>query len=307
MERLTNLGFGALVAALRKEQTDASGRTWTQGELGRVTGLGALIIADVEQGRRRPSVDIVGRLASAFRLSAAEQRELSLAAIDYRAHAEGPWVMDASVALGDLCTVCRDNPLPAYVQDDLGDIVAANECFAALTKVSPVSLQSSAPFTQAMYSSARLFFDPDQGYCKRLQASWSETSVAAIRFFRKTTLRNRTSPLMQVRLTELLTLPAFRTAWRTEIASDVPAEDSEVCTHDWFQPGIALSYVWAAVPRHTQIGTLQLVVTLPQDRHTLEFMADLSITSQEVLHHFADWPKPDPSSPNERPATHPFG
>lgn len=74
--------FGQLVAALRKEQFDpVIGKAWSQKMLAQSTQLSERVIANIEQGQKiNLEVEILVRLANAFRLTTLERREFFAAA-----------------------------------------------------------------------------------------------------------------------------------------------------------------------------------------------------------------------------------
>jgi transcriptional regulator with XRE-family HTH domain len=162
-------------------------------ELAMLAGISVEYLVRLEQGRdRRPSVQVLGALADALRLSAEERVHLRLLA--KAAGGEGQFLCPAgeaparSVRPTVRALLDRLEPTPAYVANRLGDVLAHTTGFARLA--GPVGLLDHQPpslvrflFTDARARTAYPDWDhiaAEQAANLRLESSRADPHVAEL-------------------------------------------------------------------------------------------------------------------------------
>lgn len=164
--------FGRVVAALRKEHLDENWTPWSQGQLGEISGLGAEIIAKIEQGKRAPDSVLVAKLADALQLTVLERREFFALAAGVQQPIARPETGASDQALQNLLGLLGTIPLPAFLHDDYGDMIAANSAATRFAGMSRQEMEADERFRHIRYHTMRLIFDPALGYADLLGAAW---------------------------------------------------------------------------------------------------------------------------------------
>ena len=283
--------FGQVIAVLRVERRAEDGLPWTQERLGEATGLGVHTIRKIEQGKRAPDPDLVARLGVALQLTLWERRELAVLALDglsTRPPAEPGAEERAWRRQLDLLASLS---LPAFLYDDFGDLVAANTRATRLAGLSRQTLEADASWVHARFHTMRVICDPALGYASRLGASWEETALRQMLFFRRISLKRRAELAMADRLRELQRLPQFRRLW--DMAMDAghwPERNLIEYAHAHTATGQPLRYLGTPTLQPTPWGELVLGMFVPLNAETAAVFADLAQGNEAVV--LADWPKP---------------
>lgn len=286
-----NQQFGRVVAALRKEHLDENLTPWSQGRLGEITGLGAEIIAKVEQGKRAPDAVLVATLADALQLSVLERREFLTLAVGMPQQIPRSRAGASDQTLHKLLDLLSSIPLPAFFHDDYGDMIAANSAASRFSGTSRQAMAVDRRFSHIRYHTMRLIFDPSVGYIDLLGAAWPEIAARQLQLFRRISLRHRGSAHLSAILMELRQLPAFRRLW-AEAPTTSARQDSGFIEYEHLQPdtGRSMHYLGLPTPHPTPWGELVLAVFVPLNADSTSVFAELSRPNSASP--FALWPKP---------------
>jgi transcriptional regulator with XRE-family HTH domain len=210
--------FGKLVKALREEIYDENEEHCTQEKLAKETNLSAQVIANIEQGRRRPDTETLLVLAEALRLTSGERKEFFLAAsgVDYRNIAHR--AAEPRRVLGYLMRSMKEVHLPAYIIDSFCEVIVANGAVIRLLDLASAGLdldkQRQKPFglnmMQFVFSHGAV-----EHYRKLMGEKWENYAYQNMMILRTYALRYRFTEyfrgLLQVLRNEY---PLFRKYWR---------------------------------------------------------------------------------------------
>ncbi|MCB0176004.1 MAG: helix-turn-helix domain-containing protein, partial [Anaerolineae bacterium] len=194
--------FGKLIAALRKEHFDQEDNRLTQAMLAEraqkldpLSPLNEIIIGKIERGERAILDDqTLLSLADTLELSMGERREFYLAATgldDEQIHATKK---TAEEILATVIQMLTDIQLPALLLDPYLDVIAINDILLNLYQTSQIDLYSRMD-QPAGFNLLGFIFSADFEPQRQLlgQQQWRNFAVGNVIYFRRTTLRYRTT------------------------------------------------------------------------------------------------------------------
>lgn len=280
--------FGRVAAMLRKDLRDEEDQICSQERLGAASGLGVEIIGKIEQGKHIPDPDRVRKLARALSLTTWEYRELALLAMD--AHSPIAALAPASQPiLQKQLDVLAQIQMPAFLHDDRGDLIAANEAILRLTGLTPAAFQINDRWTYARFNGMRVIFDPAFGYEQLLGESWRAAALAQMQLFRRLSLKHRGEVYMEGILRELRSLPRFRALWQeASLTKDWQGNGCIDYAHHSHAAQQMLHYLGAPMIHATPYGELVLAAFVPLDATTAQIFTVWAATSDVVM--FTQWP-----------------
>lgn len=282
--------FGKLVAALRKEMRDEEERPWTQDRLGQETGLGPVIIGNIERGHRAYlDAGALSSLGNALRLTSAERREFFLAALGLDDSQMSRPDSDPQAALDDIMRKMESIRLPAFTVDNFGDFVAVNGAQVRLFEIPPDMLADS--YNQvAGFNLMRVLFAPESPVPQLLGRQWAKIATYNISFFRYTTLRYRFTPYFQSILSFLRRYPSFRVFWQQAYFEDQDfSANCEVYRYDHPHYG-HIEYLASLATTLTARGQLYLVTYAPATARTADLFNTLIEDGGTTVMRLSPWP-----------------
>lgn len=306
--------FGRLVQALRREHKDDQDNCWTQKDLARAAGLltrealaetagpskasgsetGAAIIGKIERGERAMlDEDMLLRLADALELTSMERREFFLAASGVDSQHVARKNSKPGASLDDLLHMMEGLQLPAFIDDCYSDLVATNDSIRAFLGIGTdfVANAMRHPIgTNVMH----LIFSPESGFRGTVSTQWDDVATRNMQFFRKTTLRYRSTPYFVHLHNELRKNRMYRKFW-AEAHLDENDNYAEIEFYDYRHPVFgAVRYLATISSTVTRHGELFFTCYVPTNPHTAQVFADLAKDAGTGVHRWGDWPKKRP-------------
>lgn len=219
------IDFGKLIAALRREHEDEQGVPWTQEKLAEEMNLAAgaelfsrQIIGSVERGRRRLDKQTLLALADALELTSGERKEFFMAASGIDSYVVARQDKVPEDVLCELTERMVRTQLPAFIMDAYCDLVAINGAMVelfdfAFTGLGPGTTQAELPFP---YNITRLVFsdESEAQFRKVMGDGWPVYASEVMRFFRASTLQQRSTLYFQDLLRAMNKCRFFRRYWR---------------------------------------------------------------------------------------------
>lgn len=211
--------FGQILASLRKDLIDPeTKKVWTQGQLAEAAGLSPRIIGAIERGEKiNLDGEILPGLAGALQLTALEQREFYMAALETTSPVVS--LLKASRPKQTLSTL-KQLYLPAFVCDPFYTLVYANAQVLTFHGLHLETLQTAA--TQGQVNILHELFVADSDLRRALGQGWHAVAFANLQHFRVTSLRYRHTQRFQQLLASLFPLPGFTQLWQEAL---YPEED----------------------------------------------------------------------------------
>jgi transcriptional regulator with XRE-family HTH domain len=286
--------FGKLLAALRVEMG------WTQAQLAELTDEEDAVISQVERGMKKYlDPELVLRLANALQLATLERREFFLAASGMEAKdiisapesvmmSEGH---SAERVLQKIIGLLGQLPVPAFVSDVFGDVVAANKIIIDLLQVPP-ELLAQAPLVPGGYSTLRLNYG--EATRAMIADGYDTYAVNALRAFREISLRYRAHPYYQYLMKEFRNpkkYPLFEHFWRKAAVLEddrTMALEPFIYTHTRYG---RLAYSTSSSTFFTAEGELFLYQYTPLDAPTETVFREIHERTGTAALRFAPWPE----------------
>lgn len=202
--------FGLVLAHLRTQKFDPIERkVWSQSKLAQEAGLSLKIVGDIERGRRvRVDDESLVRLANALQLNGLEQEQFfDLAA--RIAPAKLNENLTVSSVLKQHLPLLKSLQTPAYVHDNLFNIIAANALWIYLWAFAP-----SGSRDDVLHSNMLPHFLGPGGMPRiSLGPRWRNMMVRTVARFRAFSLSERHTDRYHQTLSELMSLPDFASLW----------------------------------------------------------------------------------------------
>lgn len=215
---MNQTNFGALIAALRKEQYDPIvGKVWSQARLARETSLSEKVIGDIERGTRSTlDEDIVIKLADAFDLNTLERREFFtlFRSVEQKLIP----ATDDTDAYEDCIALMQSLQLPVSLQDSYYNLIAVNQSWCRLYDV-PTDFWQGWTDT-AHFNFIRFLLDPNSSM-RRIMGSKHRMAIeGAVNLFRWMSLPYRHTEYYSDLFSCLMMFNEFGRAWMTSQFSD---------------------------------------------------------------------------------------
>ncbi len=218
--------FGALVASLRDDMR------WTQLELAEKSGVDVSVISNIERGARRTLLkdNMLVKLADGFQLTSMERQEFLFAASGVteleavrKENTREKKKFDPQVFLKEIGEHIACITLPVLVTDAFCDILLANHCLIDFYGT-PSALLEDANNIVGGFNLMRYIFDPLSNFPEIIgEDSFERLALINVHYFRRRTLRVRSSPYFSSLMTELLNnkkYPSFEKYWRRMMFED---------------------------------------------------------------------------------------
>lgn len=274
--------FGELVATLRKELSDFVGdelRQMSARMLAERAGLALGTIEAIEQGKlRNIDSEILVKLADALELTTMERKEFYLASIGLESSAfageKDPFDLDV------LLQSIRYIPLPAFISDHFGDIAAANRSIIRLLSISPeyintrISRQAEDPAALNLMS---IICSPDSGYRTTLGHGWEQNIVRNMLFFRRITLRYRSTARFKAVWAALMKDRTFRQFWKdAKYRVEAADTDLEVYSYRHAHLGRDIRYIASVSQVLAGDGERYVTTYVPANPQVAEVFAQIA-------------------------------
>lgn len=218
--------FGALVASLREDMR------WTQLELAEKSGVDVAAISNIERGARKTLLkdNLLVKLADGFQLTSLERQEFLFAASGVTeleavrkesSHEKKKFHPEAFLKEIGEHIACFT--LPIIITDAFCDILMTNYC-ALEFYGTPTALLKNADNLVGGYNLMRYIFDPHSSFPETIgEDSFERLALINVHYFRKRTMRVRSSPYFSSLMAELLNnkkYPSFEKYWRRMMYED---------------------------------------------------------------------------------------
>jgi transcriptional regulator with XRE-family HTH domain len=283
--------FGALIAALRREQFDPiEGKSWTQSVLAEKTNLSQRTIEEIERGAKAGiDSDTLVRLANAFQLSTVERmRFITLASnvenADILINPTSP-----AKTLEEAKLFFQEMRLPALVYDAFYNIVMINHPFLRLYQVSE-HFFDPAMTCSAKFNILRFFFDKDSPVMAAFGMIPEELALVNVQYFRALSFEYRHTEYFTSLFKDLARYPKFTKFWE-----NIKYEPSDLYNRwkeetYYHQQYGTLRYVITTTPLLTLPYNLYLSVYLPKSLQTQDTFAHIAQEVGTVTKHLQLWP-----------------
>lgn len=264
----TASGESATVGALLREWRVA--RRMSQLDLALQAGISARHLSYVENGRARPSREMIERLSEALAVPLRERNVLFTAGGFAPQYAEtglnAPRLAKMRYAVQAI--LAQQEPYPAFLLNRHWDILMENE---AATRVNRFMLGGrDSKHTNMLHQ----VFDPDD-----LRASlenWEEIAGAMLRHLHNEVAASRADMKAAALLQEVLAYPGVPTHWRQRDIGTTPAPVLSACFH---RDGVRISFFSTittfGTPRDLTLEELHIESCFPMDARTEAFCKSL--------------------------------
>lgn len=288
--------FGELIAALRKEHTDAEGKVWTQARLAQETGLSQVLIGNIERGHKVSlEPDLLLKLATILELTNGERREffMAAAAVD---NEDIPLADPPEVVLKQLLQVLASIYLPAGIMDVFGEIVAVNAAFLKMYNIEISFFQNPTLNPATRFNSMRICFsDEFEKQRDMMGGFWPEFAHDAMFLFRTISLRYRYHAYFRYILPELKKFRMFRNYWdKVRYQEHRQYTDTTIFQAHIPEVGFIRS-ITSATTAITIQGELFLQTVVPLNALTARLFLEMAEQTTQQIYLLAPWPdKPLP-------------
>lgn len=284
--------FGKLLAALRKQNLNDYGKTWTREELSRQIHISAHQLGRLERGSRKYlDTETLQLLADAFNLTTLERKELFFAAVGISEDdIVNPDDTENRTDLSNLVEALKLKQSPAFLVDDYADIVAVNLNTILLYQVSQDYLSADGD-NYAAFNLMKFVYDEASGYKEAVGAAWEDMAKRNINYFRRITLRKRHKAYFNKILGELRRLEKFDLHWH-EISRSPSGIDSVYDYYRWHHPSygpVHMVFTESTIP--TRHGNLHLFIYTPCNLETAEAFYRIAREAGEVAFQLSPWPQ----------------
>lgn len=284
--------FGELVATLRREHTDEELRQWSAKVLASKANLPKGTVEAIEQGKlKKIDSEILVKLANALELTTMERKEFFLASIglDSREFAQE----FEEFNLDNFLRTVSNIPLPAFVSDNYGDIVAANNCIINFLGISPQfirdSLSNLSDNPEAL-NLMRVICSLDSGYRATLGDGWDANVIRNMLFFRRITLRYRSTRRFKALWTALMKSKTFRDYWQAvKYRDDANDTDLEVYSYRHTFLSQDVKYIAAVNQIITADGERYMTTYIPANQQVAKFFEGIAQESGIGWRKFPAW------------------
>ncbi|MCB0164124.1 MAG: hypothetical protein KDI79_07870, partial [Anaerolineae bacterium] len=265
--------FGKLIAALRKEQFDQEGNRLTQAMLAERaqkldphSPLNEIIIGKIERGERAMLDDqTLLSLADTLKLSMGERREFYLAATGLDDEQIYATQKTAGEILATVIDMLTDIQLPALLLDPYLDVIAINGILLNVYQASQIDL-SSRMNQPAGFNLLSFIFSADFEPQRRLlgQQQWQTFAVGNVIYFRRASLRYRTTKYFTALIKQLRRNREFRWFWEQALYEEkrnfLGGRSYRIGT-----PGSnRFNYLTAPLITLTPYGNLEIITHIPR-------------------------------------------
>lgn len=284
--------FGPIIASLRKNHFElTTGRTWSQKTVAERIGVSPRLIENIEQGEKQHiDKEILGKLADAFQLTTLERREFFALAVDVSSQQLMPNPPPPDAILPPLLEMVRRLRQPAYLHDNLFNIIALNGLLLAFFNVADHDVTHLKNRVGTNY--LHVLFAKSSPIRSLLSRHWHSLALRAVYRFRALSLRYRHTASFQALFDQLCHLPDFKAIWlQTQHDSqDFYSQlDLDEYTHAlWGQ----LQYILTRTTTVTTYGNLYLVTLAPACVQSATTFSTLAV-QPGMVKQLAHWPNPD--------------
>lgn len=280
-----------MLAALRKQNLNEYGKSWTREELSKYMHISPHQLGRLERGNRKYlDTETLQLLADAFNLTALERKELFFAAVGVSEDAiVGLENTQAKAEFENLISTLEKIRAPAFIVDDYADLVAVNMSIMKLYQVNPDYVARGGESYSA-FNLLKFIYDETSGYKSAVGAAWENMARRNMNFFRRISLRQRHKPYFNQILSELCRIKKFDLHWH-EISRSPSDVDSVYDIFKWHHPAygpVHLVFTEASLP--TRYGNLYLFTYSPMDIETAAVFLEISSEMGGTAFRFAPWP-----------------
>lgn len=298
--------LGKLIAALRSEQFDEEGNRLTQAGLAEraldidpASPLNNVILGKIERGERANlDGETLLSLADALQLTVGERKEFFLIATGVYEEELYAGRRTAQEFQATAIEMLRDIQLPALLVDSYLDVIAVNGLLMELYAMRPQNLQSRAQQAAGINLLGYIFsadFAPQRD--QMTQHEWHNFAVGNVIYFRRVTLRNRTTDYFSALLAQLRRSREFRWYWEQVFYEErryfVGGESFNLGTGE---PN-DLNYLTAPLVTLTPFGNLEIIVHIPRNRSTAATFEQIAATGPPRSQQLSTWPEKVVPSP----------
>lgn len=261
-------GEQATVGAMLREWRVA--RRLSQLDLALHADVSARHVSYVENGRARPSREMIARLADALAVPLRERNALLTAggfAPEYaRTSLDAPKLAQMRYAVDAI--LAQQEPYPAFLLDRHWNILMENE---AATRVNRFMLGGRDSRHSNML---RQFFDPED--LRGAVENWEEIASSMLRHLHNEVAAARPDPQAAALLQEMLAYPGVPTHWRQRDIGTAPAPVLTACfRHGEVRISFFSTITTFGTPRDLTLEELHIESCFPMDARTEAFCKSL--------------------------------
>lgn len=272
--------FGNLVKALREEHFEfvenksgeLSYRKWSQPLLAEKASLKLKTVQSIEQGKLVViDAKTLTKLANALELTTMERKEFFFASLglDDSAYSQ----MTSKLELSKVLRTVGNIHLPAFISDGYGDIVAANMCIIHFLNISPEFIERSLrerAKDPAAVNIMRIICSPESGYHSLVGPNWKILAVRNTHFFRRITLRHRSTERFKAIWRSLMKDRNFQKFWVLASDKEEHSNDSDlqIYSHTHSLSNKAIQYIASVNHIITDQGEYHLSTYIPASEQT---------------------------------------
>ncbi|MCB0192476.1 MAG: helix-turn-helix domain-containing protein [Anaerolineae bacterium] len=292
--------FGKLIAALRKEHFDQDGNRLTQAKLAERaqqldphSPLNEIIIGKIERGERAILDDqTLLNLADTLELSLGERREFYLAATGLDDEQIYASEKSAEEILAAVIHMLTDIQLPALLLDPYLDVIAINDILLNLYQTSQVDLYSRMDKPAGFNLLSFIFsadFEPQRKLMSHQQ--WHNFAVGNVIYFRRTTLRYRTTKYFKTLFKHLRRNREFRWFWEQALYEEkrtfLGGESFKIGAPD----SDRYNYLTTPLITLTPYGNLEIITHIPRDSETATAFYRMIAATPSTVRQLSSWPE----------------
>jgi hypothetical protein len=292
--------FGKLIAALRKEHFDEDGNRWTQAKLAEqaqrrnpLSPLNDIIIGKIERGERALLDDqTLVNLADTLELTMGERREFFLAATGLDNEQIYATDTEAGQILASVLQMLADVQLPALLVDNYLDVIAANAILVKMYDATQIDLRHRLDQPAGLNLLSFIFsadFEPHRR--QMTQSQWNNFAVGNVMYFRRVTLRARSTAHFARLFGQLRRNREFRWFWEQVFYE----EKRYFVGGESFQLRAAedsrFSFLTTPLVTLTPFGNLEIITHVPRNVETAAAFYQMAAESPARAFQYAPWPK----------------
>lgn len=288
--------FGQLLSSLRQEMD------FTQFQLAEYADVDEAVISQLERGVKKfLEPELIFRLMNTLQLTTIERREFILAAsgLDESQTVRQPSAaartdtFDAIKTVERMAKLIGEIIVPAYLCDDYGDVIAANNIILAFYRV-PASTLENAPDIPGGFNVIHLNFGRDLVGRNHVLDNWDAYATNAMRAFRENSFHVRHKPYFKYLMNAFRNpaeYPFFDRYWKMVSST----ENDKELNMDYFSyqhPEFGnLKYITAETVSTTSFGKLHLIQATPLDESTGQVFDQLLKSAGTGCVRLASWPE----------------
>ena len=288
--------FGQLLSSLRQDLD------WTQFQLAEYADVDEAVISQLERGVKKfLEPELIFRLMNTLQLTTIERREFVLAAsgleesqiVRQPSASARTDAFDAVKTVERMVNLVGEIRLPAYLSDDYGDVVAANNIILAFYRVPPSVLEEASKIPGG-FNAVHLNFGRDLIGRNHVLDNWDSYAINSMRSIRENSFHVRQKPYFKYLMNAFRNpaeYPFFDRYWKMVSST----ENDKELNMDYFfykHPEFGdLKYITSETVSTTSFGKLHLVQSTPLNEGTNQVFDQLLKSVGTGVVRLASWPE----------------